>query len=457
MRVGLEIEMAANHLTEAACLVEQGAQYNSRIGLRPFAGDLDPIFAGFKAGAFSLFFGDSPFYHFDLDGRWQRAVIDGTHFLKGLDGRVQVVRRVREERNLVLRRHILTEADASDFDLRIRSAVLDLIARLHAERLERVEPPAPKATALPQDELHDFLERILRWDADAWEVDRQRYLAAYRSGPLTFLPPECQNAVVLQATLGHAGGVAFGGSAPGVPYVRPLVEFQDHATRVAALWGRRLCQSRFVFLAGSDLLRQPVPNVVAYLDAINRILPMAPACQSSARARPSVGDRDPSLSGVQAFQDNFLAPRPDRQGWIELAQRGLVRVSLGVESGDLQIRALYQKTYSDDDLRATVRDVKSAGMGVSLLTLVGAGGNERAAAHVLQTTRLVESLELGPGDFVFLLDETEIGDPCHAIDDITPLDRRSWVAEQVRLKEGLAPLKNRDVKVLPYTLAKQPL
>ena len=47
---------------------------------------------------------------------------------------------------------------------------------------------------------------------------------------------------------------------------------------------------------------------------------------------------------------------------------------------------------------------------MSVLTLVGAGGSERAEPHVERTVRLIESLELGPGDFVFLLDEKEIRD-----------------------------------------------
>ncbi len=47
---------------------------------------------------------------------------------------------------------------------------------------------------------------------------------------------------------------------------------------------------------------------------------------------------------------------------------------------------------------------------MSVLTLVGAGGVERAEPHVEQTARLIESLDLGPGDFVFLLDENEIRD-----------------------------------------------
>jgi len=442
-------------MTEAACLVEQGAQYHRRVGLKPSGGDLDPIFAGFRAGAFSLFFGDSPFYHFDLEGRWQRAVALGTHFLKGLDGTVRVVRRLREDANLVLKRHIMTEADSGEFDARIRSAVLDLIADLDAGRLERVEPRAAKATPLAQADLQEFLGRIASWDSAARAADRQRYLAAYGPLPLPFVPPDCQNAVLLEATSGGTGSATFGWTPASEPRILTPAEFQHHASLVAALWGRRLTQSRFAFLAGSDVLRQPVENVAAYLDAVRQAFDMVPERRARATRRAFADEVGDGLEGAHAFLDNLLPPRPDRAGWRELQKHGLVRVSLGVESGDPDVRRLYGKGYSNDDLSATVVDLKSAGMGISLLTLVGAGGVERAAPHVRETARLLESLAVGNGDFVFLLDESEIRDQGRDIDGLTPLGRPSWTSEQVRLKEALMPLKKRGVKVLPYTFDKQ--
>ena len=63
--------MAEGHLSEAACLIEQGATYRKRVGLQPLQAKSDPIFAGFKPAAFALYFGDAPYYHFDLEGRWQ--------------------------------------------------------------------------------------------------------------------------------------------------------------------------------------------------------------------------------------------------------------------------------------------------------------------------------------------------------------------------------------------------
>ena len=78
----------------------------------PISERAEMVFAGFKQGAFSLYFGDAPIYHFDLEGRWQRAFLEPTHYLKSLDTRVQMIDRVREGANLVLKRWDLE--DGSD-------------------------------------------------------------------------------------------------------------------------------------------------------------------------------------------------------------------------------------------------------------------------------------------------------------------------------------------------------
>jgi hypothetical protein len=444
--------MGENHPTEAACLIEQGATYRRRIGLKRLNTPGEPIFAGFKPGGFSLYFGDAPIYHFDLEGRWQRAFADGTHYLKGLDANAQKIDRVREGPNLILKRTTLSHPEASDFDERVRSTALELIADLDSERLARVEPASAKARPLVQDDLREFLDRIGRWDRAAWIAQRERYAAAYAMPG--FLPPECQNAVLLQAKRGPAAGAGFGGSPGDSAYARSLAEFEQHAKDVAALWGRRLLQAHTVFLAGRGVLRRPVGEVTALLSVISRTLPIEPRTQPGAEDRAPASDQ-PRFDGVHMFLDNFDSPRSDFAGWNELARGGLVRVSLGVESGDPEVRNFYQKSWADEELRATVGNIRASGIGLSVLTLVGAGGIEHAQAHVDSAARFFQALDLGPGDFVFLLDENEIREPNTVPAGLTPLRGTAWSAERAKLKNALAPLKKRGVKVLPYTLEKQ--
>jgi hypothetical protein len=431
-----------DHRTEAACLLETGALYRRRIALETATGHGEPIFAGFKRGAFSLYFGDEPIFHFDLEGRWQRAFVEGVHYLKGLDGDIHAVDRVREGPNLVLRRRKLDAVEAIDLDARIRAAAIEMRAGLGDGRFRRSEPPPDKAQPLSNDEVSVFLESISNWDCSAWLAHSARYGETY--GPLPFLPPECLNAVVLQATLGHAEGRSFGLSPAADHRVRSTSEFARHVHDVSELWGRRLQQSRTIFLAGADTLHQPVEQVEAYLDALGWTIPIR-----------SQDDGEDRCFGVHAFLDDFRGSRLGREGWIRLAERGLVRISLGIESGDPQVRAIYGKSWEDADFRATVAELKSAGVGVSVLTLVGAGGIEFADAHLEQTTRLIESLELAVGDFVFLLDENEVRDSSVKPTGLTLLSRADWSEQQLRFKEALAPLKGRGIKVLPYTLEKQ--
>ena len=147
-----------DHRTEAACLLEPGALYRRRIGLEPAIGDGPLVFAGFKQGAFSLYFGDAPIYHFDLEGRWQRAFVDGLHYLKGLDADIHAIDRVREGPNLVLQ--------SAEAELRRGqpTSTPDPIGRPGAAwpgsrdgRFRRRGTAGGKAQPLGNDELHDFL------------------------------------------------------------------------------------------------------------------------------------------------------------------------------------------------------------------------------------------------------------------------------------------------------------
>jgi len=136
-------------------------------------------------------------------------------------------------------------------------------------------------------------------------------------------------------------------------------------------------------------------------------------------------------------------------------QRHLEHVTLGVESGDARVRRLYHKSWYDDDLRAVVADAKSAGIGLSLLTLVGAGGQEHGESHVENSAQLFASLGLTRGDTLFLLDERELADPGREGGDGNALTGEAWTRQRESFQQALSPLRERGVKVLPYSLEKQ--
>jgi hypothetical protein len=435
--------------TEAACLLDTGMLYGRRVLMRPASGD--PIFAGFKPGAFSLYHGDAPIVHFDREGRWQRAYIDGLHYLKGLDTIVQAIDRVREGENLILKRRTLSVDETSALDARIRAMALDLIETLDGKGLEWSKPSS-KGQPIRPEELGEFLQRVARWDDGAWRAYRAMYLRTY--GPLPFLPPDCTAPVVLQATLGDEVARAFGAASTAGYRARSPAEFDEHVHAVKVLLGRRLSQCKAVFLGGGDVLLRPLDDIVAYLESVARVFPID---STPGHRHPDVSEDTPHrLDGVHAFLDRFTPPLPGADAWRRLRVLGLVRVSLGVESGDPRVRESRGVRWSNDELRTTVSDLKTAGVGVGVLILVGAGGVENAESHVEETARLVNSLEVGAGDLVTLLDAREFAwaEPSTC----APLSGNEWVAQRDELKSRLAPVRTgRKAKVVFYSLEKQGL
>ena len=98
--------------------------------------------------------------------------MDGVHYLKALDTTVQAIDRVREGKNLILKRRTLSEAEADALDARVRSDAQRLIREIANGRLTRIEPTAKGVPIAPSD-LSAFLNRIVSWDARAWQAHRR--------------------------------------------------------------------------------------------------------------------------------------------------------------------------------------------------------------------------------------------------------------------------------------------
>lgn len=429
------------HVTEAACLLQSGALYGRRLGLRPGAGD--EVFAGFKPGAFSLYFGDEPYFHFDLEGRWQRALVEGIHYLKSLDNTVQAIDRVREGTSLVLHRRTLGPAEARALDERIRTTATGLRDAFLTGKLATLPPPAA-SRPIDRDDLVDMLGRIGGWDVAAWSDHAALHDATY--GPMPFLPPDCQHAVVVQATSDPSGRVGFGRADQPRRDELAAADFPGHLARVNQLLRGRISQCRSVFLAGPGALRRPMGDVLATFDAILsafRVDPSAPRPRAA-----DFDDRNHTLDGIHTFLDRFEAPLPDRDGWRELRTRHLVRVHLGIESGDPEIRARFGRTWANAELRDLVADLKAAGLGVGVIVLTGLEGD----AHVEATAALLESLTLGAGDLVSLVDAAQFGG--EAGEGLR--DESGRFEQAAALKSSLATVRSaRGFKVANYSLEKQ--
>lgn len=421
--------------TEAEALLRHGALYPIRQGLLPADGG-PLVFVGIKHGATSIYLGDEPSYHFDLEGRWHRCYQAPSHFLRRLDGSTQAIDRPRVGRNMVLDRRTLDPIESDRLDESIRAMASDLSARLSSGSVTMVDPP-PSGRAIGADGLRSLLCRISAWDASSWAEHRRRYRVSY--GPIPFLPPDSLDALVLQSTLGPRDGEG--------PEVRTPEAFERHCRDVLELLGLGVVPYRSLFLAGPDALRRPPGEVEESLRVARAVFPLAEGPAPPRRSDLPV-DR-PHREGLHAFVGRAIGPIPGPEDWGRFRALGLRRLTVGVEAGD--------DPGSDDtstppgDVGPIVSGAKRAGISVSVVTWIGPDGRPDRDGSTASAIALIRSLGLGKGDHVYLVGGEER--PGAAPDRKAAgrgADREAEVTRALSSLRGDA-----GVKVLPYLVSKQ--
>jgi hypothetical protein len=125
-------------LREATALVERielvTRSVDSAASLNASASE--PIVAGFRAdGALSVFFGANPVYQFNAAGELRRAYLDGLLF-KAVNRRLVSLRRERNEREVQLVRHDLSDAEQQVFLAAMSSRLNELSALIHSNEMQ---------------------------------------------------------------------------------------------------------------------------------------------------------------------------------------------------------------------------------------------------------------------------------------------------------------------------------
>ncbi len=118
-----------------------------------------------------------------------------------------------------------------------------------------------------------------------------------------------------------------------------------------------------------------------------------------ARVRTAIGI---PRRGVAAFLDPDRAPSRSAQAFAALREAGLVEATLGLETGQPDLRRRLGKRADLSDVRAAIDAMRTAGVGVGLTVLVGLGEHDDEHRHRDATVALLASLDLGTRDFVHL-------------------------------------------------------
>ena len=268
--------------------------------------------------------------------------------------------------------------------------------------------------------LRERLERILEWTPERLLAERKRFDAAYR--PVAILPPDQYLAVVLQATFGCSWNrCTFCSFFQDRPFaVRPASEFREHCDRVRELLGRGALLRRHIFLADGNAL-------ILANDRLRPLLEIARDCFP-----------ERSLNG---FVDVYTGERKDAGEWAELERLGLRRVYVGLETGHDELLRWLNKPGGPEEGAAFVATLKTAGLNVSVILMVGVGGRRFAERHTQDSLALMARLPLGEGDIVYLSpfhDEagSEYGRRA-AAEGMLPLDEGERSAQYAELRDGI--------------------
>ncbi len=351
-------------------------------------------------------------FSYDRAGRLWTAFLDGISYRRGLDGRIIARWRNAEgERE----RRWLTAQEASALETRVWQSVRALYAAIRAQEVSLTTP-------LPQ-EGYVLLERAAAFDVARSAEDARCFFEVYK--PIGILPPDQYMALVLQATEGCSFNTCtFCSFYKGRPFhIKSPVEFRTHALAVREFLGEGLSLRRSIFLGDANALVIPMPRLLPLFEVVHEIYDVE------------------ALGGIYAFLDAFSGEKKSPQDYAALHARGLRRVYIGLESGHADLLAFLKKPGTPQDAIQTVQALKSAGVAVGVIVLLGAGGKQYAEAHVHETVKVLNAMPLGEGDILYLSELIISPEMAYAQDafraGLQPLTRAECTAQGKAITQGL--------------------
>ena len=139
--------------------------------------------------------------------------------------------------------------------------------------------------------------------------------------------------------------------------------------------------------------------------------------------------------------DAFHIHRKSPAEWRWLQAQGLRRVYIGMESGDDRLLRFLNKPGDAADVVRAVASLKAADIAVSVIILLGAGGEAYFEDHVAHTVDALNAMPLGRGDLIYLSDFVELPGSEYgaqaAAAGIQPLSAARLRAQERLLRAGL--------------------
>ncbi len=401
-----------------------------------FSGTLGPtlLTGSLKTGSLAVMFDNVESLTCDRVGRLWSRWTGGHTFRRGLDGRVLEKWRENGHR----KRRWLLEVQAAPLLDESAARMRSLGESIAAGRVKWIIAPEG-------DELAGVIERAAQFDARAAEHDRERFDAVYDR--IGILPPDQYLSLVLQATTGCSFNTCTFCDFYAAQRFRIKSDraFRAHVRAVLAYMGESIRMRRSIFLGEANALTIPFNRLVSLMTIVREEIGdysprSAPGGPPTFQWKVGQGQAEWGWP-VYAFLDAFSGTQKSVDEYRRLAALGLKRVSIGLESGHDPLLDFVRKPGAAQDAVETVSALKAAGIAVSLIVLIGLGGDRYAGPHVADTVAVLNAMPLAKGDILYFSDLVEHeSTPYPALAraaDIRPLTADETSRQRQAIRSGL--------------------
>ncbi len=363
-----------------------------------------------KSQSSALTLGTDQVWTFDLDGRLYAYFEKPDLIQRGLDHRL--LRKGR--RQGVPFRELLTPSEAQAW---------------YQQRFSDLEGFATQLNAV---ESRQWIQKCLSWTPAKLAEQGQQFKQVYQ--PISILPPDQYLSLVLQTTVGCSyNRCSFCNFYKDRPFqIRSLAEVEKHIAGVKTLMGQAANFRQGLFLADGDALMTPQRLLIQQIELIRKHWPDLPLYSFMDAFRP----QSKSLADLQA-----------------LANLGLKRIYLGIETGQAELLSWLNKPGSPELMLAEARKIKQAGIALGLILMVGVGGQQWREAHRKASLEWLQALELSRTDRIFLSAFVPHPDQPYfeqaRAEGIVPLSSQELIQETDLWRQAL---KSLPAQIVPYHL-----
>lgn len=172
--------------------------------------------------------------------------------------------------------------------------------------------------------------------------------------------------------------------------IREIEEIEELIIRILELFGKSLLTRRGIFLGEGNVFVERNEHIMMGMRVIKNVLKESPYIRFDIN------------SSFYGFMDTFHTTKGIDE-LKALRREGVRRVYIGLETGDEFILSnLLNKPSEPEKILKVVNDLKSVGVNVGIIILVGVGGKEFRDRHFSNTVGLVKKMKLGAGDIIYL-------------------------------------------------------